>query len=156
MDSNHRHPASETGVATAELPRNVPFTFSVRHAPANAKRKHNQCVGQESNLHSDAGGLQPLGLADAQPTRRFGEEWANSSPKLKGCPGGLEPPCVQDHSLAPRPLRDRTPSNSVPWVGFEPTVSWLRTRRPLQAGTARAFFRSGPGGIRTHSIPRSE
>jgi hypothetical protein len=29
-----------------------------------------QCVGQELNLHSNAGGLQPLGLASAQPTRR--------------------------------------------------------------------------------------
>lgn len=29
-----------------------------------------QCVGQELNLHSlTAGGLQPLGLTDAQPTR---------------------------------------------------------------------------------------
>ena len=27
-----------------------------------------QCVGQELNLHSNAGGLQPLGLANAQPT----------------------------------------------------------------------------------------
>ena len=28
-----------------------------------------QCVGQELNLHSNAGGLQPLGLANAQPTQ---------------------------------------------------------------------------------------
>lgn len=29
-----------------------------------------ECVGQELNLHSlGAGGLQPLGLASAQPTR---------------------------------------------------------------------------------------
>src|ERR1700720_1291223 len=25
-------------------------------------------------------------------------------------------------------------------MGFEPMISWLRTKRPLQAGTARAFF----------------
>ena len=43
--------------------------------------KASQCVGQESNLHSDAGGLQPLGLANAQPTRR------------SECPAGVEPAC---------------------------------------------------------------
>ncbi len=36
---------------------------------ADRRTGHIQCAGQELNLHSPkAGGLQPLRLADAQPT----------------------------------------------------------------------------------------
>jgi hypothetical protein len=38
--------------------------------PASKRTGHIQCAGQESNLQSSkAGGLQPLRLANAQPTR---------------------------------------------------------------------------------------
>src|SRR5262249_61259693 len=38
--------------------------------PLAARRTGRQCVGQELNLHSvNAGGLQPLRLANAQPTQ---------------------------------------------------------------------------------------
>jgi hypothetical protein len=54
-----------------------------------------------------------------------------------GYPGGLEPPNFQGHGLAPRPLRDRTPSS-----GHQQDVAIA----PACAG------RSTLGGIRTHDL----
>src|SRR5437870_138455 len=68
-----------------------------------------QCVGQELNLHSvHAGGLQPLRLANAQPTR------------FPVARVGVEP--TDDHqglSLAALPSLRTVPSASP--MGFEPT-----------------------------------
>jgi hypothetical protein len=75
-DLNRRHPGSEPGVLAAELPRHSSQGGSRTLTPGGHSFLRaaclpfhhlatNQCVGQESNLHSDAGGLQPLGLANA-------------------------------------------------------------------------------------------
>ena len=55
--------------------------------------KASQCVGQELNLHSNAGGLQPLGLANAQPTRQYPGWDLNPPRNLQECPAGVEPAC---------------------------------------------------------------
>jgi hypothetical protein len=92
-----------------------------------------ECVGQELNLHSDyAGGLQPLGLANAQPTHLV-----ISLRELDGT-GGIRTHTHQGLSLAARPvgvpcLSLVFPNHPAPPMGFEPTVSTLTGWRALRA-----------------------
>ena len=60
LHSKNASARTRTRNSTFEASHDVHFTTE-----ANAMN----CVGEESNLHSNAGALQALGLADAQPTR---------------------------------------------------------------------------------------
>jgi hypothetical protein len=80
-----------------------------------------QCVGQELNLHSVyAGGLQPLRLANAQPTQ------------FSVARVGIEPTDVhQGLSLAALPVC--VPCQQASPMGFEPMISTVTGWRALQA-----------------------
>ncbi len=157
MDSNDRHPGSEPGVAAAELPRNG-SSGNRTHLVAVHIGFTDQLVSQDASDPKVSYGFNfSFRASNSFQISIFGFRIFPA-----GCSSGLEPPSFQGHGLAPRPLRDRTPSSEpvrksvqaprvcgasplfrtgpVPWMGFEPTISWLRTKRPLQAGTARAFL----------------
>ena len=138
-----------TTVIRFQGPALLPLNYPAVGNPAASRPRACKCVGQELNLHSDASGLRPLGLANAQPThsrarsgrsprRDFKGVRADSNRLMTSVTGWpLDHFGIEHHLGEPGALATGSPV-SVPWVGFEPTVSWLRTKRPLRAGTARA------------------
>ena len=107
-----------------------------------------QCAEQELNLQSSkAGGLQPLGPANAQSTHvvQVARVRVELTDDHEGLSFAALPVCV------PRRVVKASP------MGFEPTISCVTGRRALQAAPrGRSFSCSSSGGIRTHSIPGSK
>ena len=74
------------------------------------------------------------------------------------CRAGVEPAQQCGWVTATWARQCPADTSSVPWMGFEPTISTLRAWRPLRAGTARVSGRplpAGrvPGGSRTRTPP---
>jgi hypothetical protein len=93
--------------------------------PADRPTGHlRQCVGQESNLQGpQAGGLQPLGHAHAQPTH---ENFSSTGGIRTHRTPGFEPGrCAGWRTVPMRRL--------APPMGFEPTISTLTGWRALRA-----------------------
>ena len=87
------------------------------------ERAMSKCVGQELNLQaSRAGGLQPVGHANAQPTH-----------VVRVAQAGVEPAHHQGLSLAALPICVPCRMFKASSTGFEPTISSVTGRRALQA-----------------------
>jgi hypothetical protein len=107
-------------------------------ASPDAEQAGCQCVGQELNLHSDAGGLQPLGLADARPTLSWTVARAGVEPAIdhQGLSLAALPVCVPRHFE--RLVRGSHPSTPARQTGRDSSRA-TRRRADSSGGRNRTY-----------------